>query len=160
MWAWAEAASVGMQIDVRVKIRWHLVIEICRLIGCGTETLLRIEAAFVTPGAGAPKCPSGGLRLCYAVWDRRHGGGWESRETAALRLGTAHAVGDRPRRTGTGGVRICRDDDSGQKRRTQDRRFAKSEHMTPSSVSSASVEWTLHGLLIIWLRANRPFWMA
>ena len=57
MWAWAEAAGVGMQTDVRVKIRWHLV------------TL--------------------GLRQCYVVWSRRRGGRRESRETAALRLGTA-----------------------------------------------------------------------
>ena len=64
MWAWAETASVGMQIDVRLKIRWHLVIL--------------------------------GLRQCYAVWGRRRSGGRESRETAALRLGTARAVGDRP----------------------------------------------------------------
>ena len=33
-----------------------------------------------------------------------------------------------PRRTATGGIRICRDDDPGQKRRSQNRRFAKSEH--------------------------------
>ena len=33
--------------------------------------------------------------------------------------------------------------------RTQGRGFAKSEHMTPSSVSSALVEWTLHDPLII-----------
>ena len=77
--------SVGMQVDVCVKIRWHLVILV--------------------------------LRLCYAVWDRRRSGGWERRETAALRLGTARAVGDDPSRTGTGGIRICRDGDSGQKRR-------------------------------------------
>jgi hypothetical protein len=81
-----------------------------------------------------------GLRQCYAVWDRRCSGGWESREIAAWRLGTARAVGDRPRRTGIGGIRICRNNDSGQERRTQDRGFAKSEHMTPSSVSSAPVE--------------------
>ena len=105
MWAWAEPASVGMQIDVRVKIRRHLVI-------------LR-------------------LRQCCAVWDRRGSGGWESRETAALRLGTARAVRDRPRRIGAGGIRMCRDGASGQKRRTHDRGFAKSEHVTPSSVSSA-----------------------
>jgi hypothetical protein len=37
-----------------------------------------------------------GLRQCYAVWGRRRSGGRESRETAALRLGTARAVGDRP----------------------------------------------------------------
>ena len=133
---------------------------VCRLIGCGTETLLRIEAASVMPGAGAPKCPSGDLRLCYAVWDRRCSGGWESRETAALRLGTPHAVGDRPRRTGTGGIRICRDGDSGEKRRTQDRGFAKSEHMTPSSVSSALVEWTLHAPLIIPPGSNKLFYIA
>ena len=36
--------------------------------------------------------------------------------------------------------RICRDGDSGQKRRTQDRGSAKRENMTPSSVSSALVE--------------------
>src|ERR1700730_17194812 len=113
MWASAETASVGMQIDVRLKIRWHLV------------TLV--------------------LRQCYAVWRRCRSGGPESRETAALRLGTADGVGDRPRRTGTRGIRVCGDGYSGQKRRTQDRRFAKSEHMTPSSVSSASVEWTLPG---------------
>jgi hypothetical protein len=47
-----------------------------------------------------------GLRQCCAVWDRRRSG---ERETATLRLGTAHAVGDRPRRTGTGGIRICWD---------------------------------------------------
>ena len=117
-----------MQIDVRVKIRWHLVIL--------------------------------GLRLCYAVWDRRRSGGWQSRETAALRLGTAHADGDRPRRTGTGGIRICCDYDSGQKRRTQDRGFAKSEDMTPSSVSSALVEWTLRGPLIISCGSNRLFDVA
>ena len=64
MWAWAETAGVGMQIDVRLKIRWHLV------------TLV--------------------LRQCYGVWRRRRSGGRESRETAALRLGTARAVGDRP----------------------------------------------------------------
>jgi len=108
MWAWTETAGVGMQIDGRLKIRWHLV------------TLV--------------------LRQCYAVWRRRRNGGRESREAAALRLGTARAVGNRPRRIGTGGIRICRNDDSGQKRRTQDRSFAKCEHMTPSSVSSASVE--------------------
>ena len=73
----------------------------------------------------------------FLVWDRHRSGRWESRETAALRLGTAHAVGDSPRRIGTGGIRICRDYDFGQKRRAQNRRFAKSEHMTPSSVSSA-----------------------
>ena len=44
-----------------------------------------------------------------------------------------------PPRTATGGIRICRDDDPGQKRRTQDRRFAKSEHKTPSSVSSGLI---------------------
>jgi len=71
---------------------------------------------------------------------RRCSGEWESRETAALRLGTAGGVGDRPRRTGISGIRICRDGDSGQKRCSQNRGFAKSEHMTPSSVSSASVE--------------------
>jgi hypothetical protein len=71
MWAWAEAAGVGMHIDVVVKIRWHLIIL--------------------------------SLRQCYAVWDRRCSGGRESREIAALRLGTARAVGDRPRRTGIGG---------------------------------------------------------
>src|SRR5712672_3357535 len=91
MWAWAEAAGVGMQIDVRVKICWHLVIL--------------------------------GLRQCYTVWSRRRSGGRESRETAALRLGTARAVGDRPSRTGAGGIRIFGDGDS--KRRTQDRGFAK-----------------------------------
>jgi len=37
-----------------------------------------------------------GLRQCYAVWGRRRSGGRESRETAALRLGTARAVGGRP----------------------------------------------------------------
>jgi hypothetical protein len=94
MWAWAEAAGVGMQVDVRLKIRWLLVIL--------------------------------GLRQCYAVWRRRRSGGWESRETAALRLGTAHAVGDRPRRTGISGIRICRDGDSRQERRSQNRGFAKS----------------------------------
>ena len=36
-------------------------------------------------------------------------------------------------------IRICRNSGSGQERRTQDRGFAKSEHMTPSSVSSALV---------------------
>jgi hypothetical protein len=76
---------------------------------------------------------------------------------AALRLGTARAVGDGRSRTGTGGIRICRDGDSGQKRRTQDRGFAKSEHMTPSSVSSALVEWTPHGALIISCASNRLF---
>src|ERR1700726_1299208 len=74
MRAWAETASVGMQIDVRLKIRWHLVTPV--------------------------------LRQCYAVWRRRRSGGRESRETAALRLGTAGGVGDRPRRTGTGGIRV------------------------------------------------------
>ena len=96
MWAWAETAGVGMQIDVRLKIRWHLVTPV--------------------------------LRQCYAVWRRRRSGGRESRETAALRLGTTRAVGDRPRRTGISGIRTCREGDPGQKRRTQDRRFAKSEH--------------------------------
>src|SRR5712671_5677753 len=125
MWASAETASVGMQIDVQLKIRWHLV------------TLV--------------------LRQCYAVWRRRRSGRWESRETAALRLGAAGAVGNRPRRTGTGGIRTCRDGDPGQKRRTQDRRFAKSEHMTPSSVSAALVEWTLTVPLIIWSGLNGLF---
>ena len=128
MWAWTEAAGVGMQIDVRLKIRWHLV------------TLV--------------------LRQCYAVWRRCRSGGPESRETAALRLGTADGVGDRSRRTGTRGIRVCGDGDSGQKRRTQDRGFAKSEHMTRSSVSSALVEWTLTVPLIIWSGLNRPFWIA
>src|ERR1700730_7672730 len=117
MWAWAETAGVGMHVDVRVKIRWHLVIL--------------------------------GLRQCYAVWDRRRSRGRESRDTAALRLGTARAFGDCSCRTGTGGIRICGDGDSGQKRRSQYRGFAKSEHVTPSSVSSALVECTRHGLLII-----------
>ena len=75
-----------------------------------------------------------GLRQCYAVWRRPRSGRWESRETAALRLGTAHAVGDRPRRTGISVIRICRDGDSRQERRSQNRGFAKSKHMTPSSV--------------------------
>src|SRR5882672_5867087 len=48
---------------------------------------------------------------------RRRSGRWESRETAALRLGTAHAVGDRPRRIGISGIRVCRDGDSRQERR-------------------------------------------
>jgi hypothetical protein len=65
-----------------------------------------------------------------------------------------------PARTGTGGIRICRNGHSGQKRCTQDRGFAKSEHMTPSSVSSASVEWTLHEPLIISPGLNRLFWIA
>ena len=65
----------------------------------------------------------------FLVWDRRRGGSWESRETT-------HAAGDSPRRIGTGGIRICRDYDFGQKRRAQDHGFAKSE-MTSSSVSSA-----------------------
>src|SRR5260370_12779376 len=112
MRAWAATAGVGIQIDVRLKIRWLLVIL--------------------------------GLRRCYAVWRQRRSRGWESRETVALRLGTAHAVGDRPRRTGISGIRICRDGDSSQERRSQNRGFANSKHMTPSSVSSASVEWTLH----------------
>jgi hypothetical protein len=56
---------------------------------------------------------------------RRRSGGRESRETAALRSGTARAVGNRPRCTGTGGIRTCRNGDPGQKRRTQDRRFCK-----------------------------------
>src|ERR1700730_6776957 len=128
MWAWAETAGVGMQIDVRLKIRWHLVTPV--------------------------------LRWCYAVWRRRRSGGRESRETAALRLGTAGGAGDRSRRTGTRGIRVCGDGDSGQKRRSQYRRFAKSEHVTPSSVSSALVECTRHGLLIISLGPNRPFWIA
>jgi hypothetical protein len=34
---------------------------------------------------------------------RRRSGRWESRKTAALRLGTARAVGNRPRRTGISG---------------------------------------------------------
>src|SRR4029077_20080400 len=127
MWAWAETAGVGMQIDVHVKIRWHLV------------TL--------------------GLRQCYVVWSRRRGGRGESRETAALQLGTAGGVSDRPHRTGTRGICICGDGDSGQKRGSQDCRFAKSEHVTPSSVSSALVECTRHGLLIISLGPNRPFWI-
>ncbi len=71
---------------------------------------------------------------------RRRSGRWESRETAALRLGTAHAVGDRPRRIGISGIRICRDGDSRQERRSQNRGFAKSKHMTSSSVSSASLD--------------------
>ena len=50
----------------------------------------------------------------FLVWDRRRSGRGESRETAALRLGTAPAVGDRPRPTGTGGIRICREHDFGQ----------------------------------------------
>ena len=108
MWAWAETAGVGMQIDIRVKIRWQLV--------------------------------SLGLRQRHAVWGRRRSGGREGRETAAWRLGTARAIGDRPGCTGTGGIRICGDSDTGQKRRTHDGGFAKSEHVTPSSVSSASVE--------------------
>jgi hypothetical protein len=58
---------------------------------------------------------------------RRRSGGWESRETAALRLGTAGEAGDCSRRTGTRGICVC-GDDSGQKRRSQNRRFAKSEH--------------------------------
>jgi DNA-binding winged helix-turn-helix (wHTH) protein len=57
-------------------------------------------------------------------------------------------------------IRICDDGDSGQKRRTPYRRFAKSEHMTPSSISSALVECTRHGFLIISLGSNRPFWIA
>jgi hypothetical protein len=73
VWAWAEAAAIGMQIDVGLKIRRHLV------------TL--------------------GLGQCYVVWSRRRGGRRESRETAALRLGTAGRVGNRRRRTGTGGIR-------------------------------------------------------
>jgi hypothetical protein len=73
VWAWAEAAAIGIQIDVGLKIRRHLV------------TL--------------------GLGQCYVVWSRRRGGRRESRETAALRLGTAGRVGNRPRRTGTGGIR-------------------------------------------------------
>jgi len=44
-----------------------------------------------------------------------------------------------PPRTATGGIRICRDDDPGQKRRSQYRGFAKSEHKTPSSVSSGLI---------------------
>jgi hypothetical protein len=48
----------------------------------------------------------------------------------------------------------------GQKRRTQDRGFAKSEHMTPSSVSSALLEYTPHGPLIISCRPNRLFWIT
>jgi hypothetical protein len=68
------------------------------------------------------------LQQCYAVWGRRRSGGWQSRDTLALRSGTAYALSDRPRRTGTGGIRICRDSDTGQKRRTQDHRFAESEH--------------------------------
>ena len=119
MRAWAEAAGVGMQTDVRLKIRWHPV------------TL--------------------GLRQWQVVWRRRRNGGRQSRETAALRLGTARAVGGRPGRTGAGGIRICGDRDSGQKRRSQNRRFTKSEHVTPSSVSSALVEWTQHAPLIILL---------
>src|SRR5690349_3411501 len=99
MWAWAETASVGMQIDVRLKIRWHLVTPV--------------------------------LRQSYVVWRRRRSGGRESRETVALRLGTAHAVGDRSRHTGTGGIRVCGDGDSGQKRRSQSRRFAKSDQAFP-----------------------------
>ena len=58
---------------------------------------------------------------------RRRSGEWERRETAALRLGTAGEVGDCSRRTGTRGICVC-GDDSGQKRRSQNRRFAKSEH--------------------------------
>jgi hypothetical protein len=46
---------------------------------------------------------------------RRRSGRWESRKTAALRLGTARAVGNRPRRTGISGIRICRDGDSKSK---------------------------------------------
>jgi hypothetical protein len=58
------------------------------------------------------------------------------------------------------GSAFCGDGDSGQKRRTQDRGFAKSEHMTRSRISSALVEWTLTVPLIIWSGLNRPFWIA
>ena len=78
----------------------------------------------------------GKIRL---VRRRRRSGEWERRETAALRLGTAGEVGDCSRRTGISGIRICRDGDSGKKGCSQDRGFAKSEHMTPSSVSSALI---------------------
>jgi hypothetical protein len=54
----------------------------------------------------------------------------------------------------------CGDGDSREKRRTQDRGFGKSEHRTPSSVSSALLEWTLHGPLIISHGPNRLSWIA
>jgi hypothetical protein len=84
---------------------------------------------------------------------QRHIGKRESGDLAAGRAaGTARGATQR--------IRTCRDGDPGQKRRTQDRRSAKSEHKTPSSVSSALVEWTLHEPLIISLRWNRLFWIA
>jgi len=73
---------------------------------------------------------------------RRHVGRGKSGDLGARRpAGTGRGATQR--------IRICRYGDPSQKRRAQDRRFAKSEHMTPSSVSGALVEWTLMGILII-----------
>ena len=62
---------------------------------------------------------------------QRHIGKRESGDLGARRAaGTGRGATQR--------IRTCRDGDPGQKRRTQDRGSAKREHMTPSSVSSAS----------------------
>src|SRR5207248_4057370 len=106
MWAWAEAAGVGMQIDVRVKIQWHLVIL--------------------------------GLRQWYAVWDRRRSGRWESRETRPGDCEPLAPLATAPAALGLVGSALAAIATPAKNARTQDRRFAKSEHMTPSSVSSAN----------------------